>query len=90
MSGVTRLPKTWLLVAVVTAVVLAVLLAPIITVTSYGDAAEDSVTLTEQRSLVGFATSPVLWLSVTAVALAVVALAALVASRVGRLNSREG
>lgn len=49
MTGVRSSLKVWLVVGGITVVIVAVLLAPIITVISYGDAPEGSVTFTEHR-----------------------------------------
>lgn len=89
MTGARGSLKVWLVVGGITVVVVALLFAPIITVISYGDAPEGSVTFTEQRSIVGFGTSLWLWLSVTVGSVVVVALAALSASRLGRTTSTK-
>ncbi len=76
MTAVQRRLGFWLVVGAV-AVAVSVLLAPVTTVVSYGDAPAGSVTFTEERSIVGFRTSLWLWLGVTVGAVAAVALAAL-------------
>ncbi|MFT4156830.1 MAG: hypothetical protein QM630_02715 [Microbacterium sp.] len=90
MNGVQRDRIVVLLIGAVALVVVAVLLAPIVTVTSYGDAPDGSVTFAEQRSVVGFETSLWLWAAVTICAVLATALAALVFARVRRQNPGKG
>ena len=84
MTSARRVLGSWLVVGGIAVVVVAVLMAPAITVTSYGDAPQGSVTLEEQRSIVGFETSLWPWLLATLVTLVAVALMALGSRRLDR------
>lgn len=86
MDGVQRTRVVVLLIGTAALVVVAVLLAPVVSVTAHGDGPDGSVTFTEHRSIVGFETSLWLWVAVTLCTVLATALATFMIAKARRQN----